>query len=146
MLPSRSPDQRRADVREGVRTGIRYAIGLSVVATAAIAIGLAKGAAGQAALIWIAAIAFYFIAGVLGGALYGLLRPARDKLWGRLVTAYLLLFLVYGGGTLGFWPLFMSVDPTFKRVPVLLVVGVWAGLSLILAPAYVFMFWVRSRL
>ena len=128
-----------------MRTGFRYAVGLSVIATAAIAIGIAKGAPGQAALVWVAAVAFYFIAGTLGGALYGWLRPFRSKLWGRLLTAYLILFLVYGGGTVAFYPLFVIADPEMRGVPLLLMVGAWAMLCVILAPVYVFFFWLRNR-
>ncbi len=144
-VSTRSPEERRADVRDGIRTGLRYALGLSVIATAAIAVGIAKGAPGQAALVWLAAVAFYFIAGTLGGALYGGLRPFRSKLWGRLLTAYLLLFLVYGGGSVAFYPLFVLADPEIRGVPVLLMVGVWAALCVVLAPVYVFLFWLRNR-
>ena len=112
---------------------------------AAIAVGVAKGAPGQATLVWLAAVAFYFIAGTLGGALYGLLRPLRTKLWGRLLTAYLILFLVYGGSSIGFYPLFVVADPEIRQVPVLLMVEIWAVLCIILAPFYVFLFWLRNR-
>ena len=145
ILSTRSVDERRADVREGIRTGLRYATGFSVIATAAIAVGVAKGAAGQAVLIWLAAVAFYFIAGTLGGALYGWLRPARSRLWGRLLTAYLILFLIYGGGSVAFYPLFVLADPTIREVPVLLMVGVWAVFCLVLAPVYVLLLWLKNR-
>ena len=138
-------DERRADVREGIRTGLRYAAGLSVIATAAIAVGVARGAAGQAVVIWLAAVACYFLAGTLGGALYGWLRPARSKLWGRLLTAYLVLFLVYGGGSVAFYPLFVLADPTIRAVPVLPMVGFWAVLCLGLAPVYVLVLWLKNR-
>jgi hypothetical protein len=144
-VSTRSPDERRADVRDGIRTGHRYAVGLSVIATAGIAVGVAKGAPGEAALVWLTAVAFYFIAGTLGGALYGWLRLFRTKLWGRLLTAYLILFLVYGGGSMAFYPLFAATDPEIRRVPVLLMVGIWAVLSVILSPFYVLLFWLRNR-
>ena len=145
MSPARALEERRSDVRGGIRTGLRYALGLSIIATIALAAVAAKGGTAQAAIAWVAAVAFYFVAGFLGGALYGFLRPIRDKFWGRLVTAYLLLFLVYGGGTLGFWPLFTLADPSFRQLSVLLMVGVWAVLSLVLAPVYVFVIWLRDR-
>jgi hypothetical protein len=145
ILSTRSPDERRADVRDGVRTGLRYAVGFSIIATGAIAVGVAKGAADQALLIWLAAVAFYVAAGTLGGALYGWLRPARRKLWGRLLTAYLILFLVYGGASVAFYPLFVLADPTIRGVPVLLMVGMWAVFCLGLAPVYVFLLWLRNR-
>ena len=145
MLSTRSVEERRSDVHDGIRTGLRYAAGFSVIATAAIAVGVAKGAAGQAILIWLAAVAFYLIAGALGGAVYGWLRPARGKLWGRLLTAYLILFLVYGGGSVAFYPLFVLADPEIRDVPLLLMVGAWAVFCLALAPVYVFMLSLGKR-
>jgi hypothetical protein len=145
VLPARTSEEKRSDVRHGVRTGLQYALGLSIIATIALAVVAAKGGAAQAAIAWLAAVAFYFVAGFLGGALYGFLRPIRKKLWGRLVTAYLLLLLVYGGGTLGFWPLFTLADPSLRQLSVLLMVGVWAVVSLVLAPVYVLVLWLRDR-
>ena len=144
-LATRSSEQRRADVRDGIRTGLRYAIGFSIIATAAIAVGVRKGAPAQAVLIWLAAVFFYAVAGTLGGALYGWLRPARSMLWGRLLTSYLILLLVYGGGSVAFYPLFISADPDFVNVPLPLMLVAWAALCILLAPVYVFLFWLKNR-
>ncbi len=144
-LAARTPEQRRADVRDGIRTGLRYALTFSIIATVAIVVGTRQGAPGQALLIWLVAVFFYVLAGTFGGALYGWLRPARNVLWGRLLTAYLILFLVYGGGSIAFYPLFVSADQDLAKVPILLLVAVWALLCLVLAPVYVLLFWLKNR-
>ena len=92
-----------------------------------------------------AAVLFYLLAGTLGGALYGWLRPARHALWGRLVTAYLILFLLYGGGSAAFYPLFISADTDYAKVPLWLLLAAWAALCFVLAPVYVFLFWLKNR-
>ena len=143
MNTPRTAQDYRADVRDGVRIGVRYAIWFSVIATVLLAIAARNGPPAQVAQLWLAVIAFYFVAGVLGGALYGWLRTVRDRLWGRLLTAYLVLFLVYGGGTLAFMPLFRSLDTDFANVPVLFLMALWAVLCVLLAPIYVFM--LRGR-
>src|SRR2546422_2676274 len=127
-----------------MRTGLRYAFTFSVIATVAIAVGARQGAPSPALLIWVAAVFFYVLAGTVGGALYGWLRPARNVLWGRLLTAYLILFLVYGGGSIAFYPLFVSVDQGVAKVPLLLLVAVWAVLCLLLSPVYVLLFWLQN--
>jgi hypothetical protein len=93
-----------------------------------------RASAAAAASTWLLAAAFYLVAGILGGALYGLLRPLRDRYLGRLLTAYLILVLVYGGGTAALWPL-LRENAGRATLPVML--GVWAVLALPLAPLYV---------
>src|SRR5258705_425987 len=95
-IPERSTVQRSADVRQGIRTGLGYALGFSVLATIIIALKARRYAASEGVLIWLGVMTFYFVAGGAAGAVYGLLRPIRTKLWGRLLTAFLLIFLVYG--------------------------------------------------
>ena len=83
-------------------------------------------------------VAFYYAAGTIGGALFGLLQPWRTRYAGKFVTAYLLLFLVYGGGTVVFLPVF---DPPSERsLPLWIFLAVWAIVCLLLAPVYVAMF------
>jgi hypothetical protein len=77
---------------------------------------------------------YYLVAGYLGGALFGLLRPLRNCYLGRVLIAYLLLVLVYGGGTVAFYPL-IAQRPNPSSLAELLIA--WAVLSLILAPIYV---------
>jgi cytochrome bd-type quinol oxidase subunit 2 len=81
-------------------------------------------------------IVFYYSAGVVGGIVHGLLRPLRERYWGKLLTAYLLLFLVYGGGTIAFWPM-MSQDFDSPRLTLGLMLKAWGVLCLVLAPIYV---------
>ena len=80
-------------------------------------------------------IAYYFGAGAAGGAAFGLLRPMQHRYVGKFLTAYLILLLVYGGGTAVVLPT-MNEDGA-KPVPVATLVGAWAVLCLILAPIYV---------
>ena len=80
-------------------------------------------------------IALYFGAGLAGGALFGLLRPIQHRYAGKLVTAYLLLFLVYGGGSVVMLPFLTRGDP--DPVPLKLLLVVWAVICVILAPMYV---------
>lgn len=83
-------------------------------------------------------VVFYYVAGILGDALFGLLRPLQTRYTGKLLTAYLLLFLVYGGGTATFLPLWSKGDP--HPVPLRLLLAMWAVLCLVLAPIYVQVF------
>ena len=82
-------------------------------------------------------VAFYYVAGAVGGIVHGLLKPTRSRYLGKYLTAYLLLFLVYGGGTIAFFPMINVEAP---RVPLRLLLTVWAFLCLVLAPIYVKMF------
>ena len=83
-------------------------------------------------------VAFYYAAGAMGGALFGLLKPWRTRYAGKLITAYLLLFLVYGGGTAVFLPIFYP--PSERSLPLWFYLALWAVLCLVLAPIYVAMF------
>ena len=143
ILPKSSTDQRRADVRQGVRIGLKYAFGFSILATIIIAVKAKGYAASEAVLIWIGVLAFYGVAGAGAGALYGLLRPIRTKRWGRLLTAFLLIFLVYGSGTLAVWPL-AAPDVPFVSYA-LTAFALVAALALVLAPLYVLMFRLKGR-
>ena len=80
-------------------------------------------------------VAFYYAAGTTGGALFGLLQPWRTRYAGKFLTAYLLLFLVYGGGTAVFLPMLNRVDD--RPLPLWVMLAVWAILCLVLAPIYV---------
>ena len=129
----RSPAARRADVRRGIRAGLRLALGLAGVATVAIGVHAFGDAPGLAFGWWLLVIAFYGIFGVLGGALFGLLRPLGRWYSGRVLIAYLLLLLVYGGGSVAFYPLIaMRPDPP----PLIGLLLAAAVLCVILAPVY----------
>ena len=79
---------------------------------------------------------FYLIGGIGGGALVGLLRPLQDRYWGRLISAYLVLVLIYGGGTLTLLPMLVDADPSSVRGAA----AAWLVVSLIGAPIYVRIF------
>lgn len=126
----------RQDVRGGVIQGILMAIGFSVLAGAGLLFGGAQAELGDVWRVWLLATAFYLVAGTLGGAVFGWLRPFRRHYWGKALTAYLILFLVYGGGTAAFWPMISDgrAGPTLATM-----LMVWAVLSAVLAPLYVWM-------
>jgi hypothetical protein len=86
-----------------------------------------------AGLAWVSIVLFYYASGTAGGALYGALRPIQDRYTGQLLTAYLILFLIYGGGTVTLLPVFRP-QATEAFGPLL---AVWAIVCLVLAPVYV---------
>ena len=122
------------DVAGGVRLGLGMAAGFSALAAVALVVGAREGAA-EAARMWALASLFYVAAGALGGALYGALRPVQHRYWGRCLTAYLILLLVYGGGTVALLPLMR--EPGEKPVPLSVILPLWAVICLVLAPIYV---------
>lgn len=81
------------------------------------------------------AVVYYYAAGVTGGALVGLLRPTHDHYWGKFLSAYLTLLLVYGGGSVALLPIMRPNDADLKSTVALL--PLWAVLCLVLAPVYV---------
>ena len=78
---------------------------------------------------------FYYSAGVTGGTLVGLLRPIQHRYVGRFITAFLTLFLVYGGCSLVFLPALNEESANPVSAKFMLVAC--ALLSLIVAPLYV---------
>ena len=60
----------------------------------------------------------------------GALRPLQSTYIGKFLTAYLILFLVYGGGTAALTPLMKDLPP----VPLSTMLAVWSVLCLVLAP------------
>jgi hypothetical protein len=119
-----------------MRTGLRLATGLGGIATVVIAINALQARTLNAVLVWPIVMVFYLVFGFLRGALFGLLRPLGNRYVGRLLIAYLLLMLVYAGGTVAFYPL-IAQRPNPPSLAELLIA--WAVLSLILAPFYVAM-------
>lgn len=120
-------------MRRGIRTGLRVALGLAVVATIMMCIYAIVDARGQLFGWWFLALVFYGVFGVLGGALLGLLRPLARWYPGRVLIAYLLLLLVYGGGSTALYPL-IALRPNPPPLVDLLVTG--ALLCVVLAPLY----------
>ena len=80
-------------------------------------------------------IAYYFAAGVMGGTVFGLLRPIQHRYLGKFVTAYLILFLVYGGGTAMMLPFLNKREG--GPIPLSVLLAAWAVFCLLLAPVYV---------
>ena len=135
----RARSTRRKQVPGGIRLGLQFAAGFSVLAAAACVVGaLKQGQWHDALWLWASATFFYAAAGSVGGALFGWLRPVQDRVWGRYLTAYLILVLVYGGGTLAFWPLL--TDGKTDGPSRLFMLTAWAIIALFLAPVYVLMF------
>ena len=80
-------------------------------------------------------VGFYYGAGVAGGIIFGLLRPWRHTYPGKFVTAYLILFLIYGGGSTVFLPV---INHNGERpIPLATLLAIWAVLCVVLAPIYV---------
>jgi hypothetical protein len=113
---------------------MRLAVGLGGIATVILIINFVQVRKGNPVLAWLIVMAYYLVAGYLGGALFGLLRPLHNRYLGRVLIAYLLLVLVYGGGTVAFYPL-IAQRPNPPSLAELLIA--WVVLSLILAPIYV---------
>jgi len=131
----RSPAERAVDIRRGIRTGLRLAVGLGGIATVIIVINALQVRTLTAVLIWPLVMVFYLVFGFLGGALFGLLRPLGRHYLGRLLIAYLLLELVYGGGEVAFYPL-IKQRPNPPSLEALLILA--SLMCVILAPFYVF--------
>jgi hypothetical protein len=136
------------DIRGGVKLGLGFAVGYSILAGVALTMGVANhgtgadGGAAQAFHDWQLAVGFYVVAGILGGAMYGLLKPIQHRFLGRCLTAYILLVLVYGGGTAAFLPIFAREDgPT--DLPAWFFVLIWAVICIVLAPIYALKFGKR---
>ncbi len=123
----------RYDVREGAVLGIGLGILLSGIAALRLLVATAaRGQAGEEVRVWALATAFYLAAGLIGGIIFGLFRPLRDRYWGQFLTAYLILFLVYGGGTVAFLGLIENNGASLRTL-----LPVWAMICLALAPIYV---------
>jgi hypothetical protein len=124
------------EVRSGVGRGIGFATCFSVIV---IVMALLRGSTRypDGFSTW-HVVAFYYGAGILGGAVFGLLRPWQHLRLGKLASAWVILYLVYGGGTIAFYPLVKS--DTGRSMPPLGLLVVWAVLCAALAPAYVSIF------
>jgi hypothetical protein len=129
-------ERRPADVWTGVLIGLLFAGGFAGIATIILGFRAILGGFPLPDVVetWVTAVAFYLVSGALGGAVYGALRPIQHRRLGQLVTAYLILLLVYGGGTVALWPT-MQQEGTTGSLRTLL--AVWAVLAAILAPIYV---------
>jgi len=119
-------------VLRNVFVGLWCAAGFSVLATIPILIGVFKSI-NVFPLLWV--YPFYFAAGAAGGALVGLLQPIQHRYLGRLLTAYLVVYLVYGGGTIAFWPM-ITADQGDRGPSLVEMLGFWTVLALFFAPMY----------
>ena len=128
--------QRALDVRSGIKNGLGFA---TIYSAFALGMALLRGSTDYESgpTTW-QTIVFYYLAGVLGGTIFGLLRPLRNRYAGRYLTAYLILFLVYGGGTSVLLPTLQRGDS--DPIPLRNLLLLWAVLCLILAPLYVHAF------
>ena len=121
----------RAEIRRGIRLGLIVALFLGAVAAIRLVAVSDRAQAGEALRLWSISLLFYLGAAVLGGTVFGLLRPTRDRYWGRLLTAYLILFLVYGAGAVVLLPFLVE-----KPVPTRSLLIVMALACVVLAPIY----------
>ena len=123
------------DVTEGVKKGLDFAVGLTLLAVVALVIPVVSGKAPilAALAVWGLSILFYVFMGVVGGALYGLLRPIQHRYIGRYLTTFLILFLAHAIVIVILLPLKYS-DLEIGRLSLILF-GV-ALVCLVLAPFY----------
>jgi hypothetical protein len=136
-MSAQTRDSLSRDLMDGVGRGLFTATAFSVIAL--VILSLSGSARNEPQAVSPGHIVlFYYCAGVLGGIVFGLLRPMRTQYLGKLLTAYLILFLVYGGGTAAFLP-FMNASSD-RPVPLRSILFLWAGLCALLAPVYVNVF------
>ena len=128
-----SRSRRPQEIRKGIGLGLSFAGAFSIIALLALVFRGGEADVSEVATVWLLATGFYLVAGVVGGAIFGWLRPFHAHYWGKALTAYLILFLVYGGGTAAFWPMFAK----HGGPSLLTMLGVWAVLAALLAPLYV---------
>jgi hypothetical protein len=128
----RKRESRREQVLRNVFVGLAIAAGFSVLATIPILVGAIRSA-NVLSLLWV--YPFYFAAGAAGGAIVGLLAPIQHRYLGRLLTAYLVVYLVYGGATVAFWPL-LSADRGARGPSLVSMLGAWTVIALFVAPVY----------
>lgn len=119
-------------MRRKVLIGLAFASCFSLVATLPIAVGWVNGTDVRP-LLWV--YPFYFAAGAAGGALVGLLAPMQHRYLGRVLSAYLVVYLVYGGGTVAFLPL-LTAEGNERGISLPAMLGFIAVVSLFLAPVY----------
>lgn len=123
---------RRYDFQEGMLLGLGGGLFFSVIAGLRLLVfASVRGEARETLALWGLATLFYLVAGAVSGLLFGALRPFRDRYWGKFLTAYLILFVVYGGGRVAVLPL-VEENPVPLRIIIPL-----ALMCLVLAPIYV---------
>ena len=125
----------RTSLRKDLVIGLGWGLGLAAMFSAFILVmAVVRGSTVydryDGVTTW-AVIVYYFSAGAAGGAFFGLLRPIQHRYIGKFITAYVILFLVYGGGTAVFLTA-SSEDPPLSSL-----LKWWAVLCLVLAPIYV---------
>ena len=117
--------------------GVAFGLALGIFTAGAAALRLVFAGQGtpwrEVLRLYGVAVAFYLGAGVLGGMLYGILAPIRHLYLGKCLTAYLILLLVYAGGSAVVLPLVGEPRPDH------VIFTIWAILCLFLAPLYVWL-------
>jgi peptidoglycan/LPS O-acetylase OafA/YrhL len=84
----------RRDLKGGIRIGLQYALGYTLIALLILGLGGALTASsGWNTLLHYAAA--YLLAGVTGGAIYGLLRPITNRKWGLMLVLSLVGVIIY---------------------------------------------------
>jgi hypothetical protein len=131
-------DTAKPSVAANVAWGVKYGLGFATMLSVLVGIlALLSGSAANgkhAALDAGTIIGFYYVVGTVGGVAAGLMRPLTRFYLGRIAMAYVVLFIVYGGGTLALYPAFSKGDSDPPAISSLLLV--WAAICVVLAPIY----------
>lgn len=118
--------------------GVKYGLGFATMLSVLVGIlALVSGSAADGKHAGLDAgtiIGFYYIVGTVGGVAAGLMRPLTRYYVGRVVMAYVVLFIVYGGGTLALYSAFSKGESNPPSISGLLLV--WALICVVLAPIY----------
>lgn len=124
----------RAEVYEGILVGLALATLYSLFV---LVMAVLRGSTAYEHLGGITtwhAILFYYAAGFVAGGAHGLLAPLRHRYLGRLLNAYLLLLVVYGGGMTAFLPMLSAGDDPADRATLGEIWGFIAVFALVLSP------------
>jgi hypothetical protein len=112
--------RRSGDLWRRVRSGVGFGLFFATLLAAFVVVAqLLRGGAPNALGIPLAAIVgFYLAAGVVGGAVYGLMAPLRRTFLGRAFIAFVLLNLVYGSGMAAFTDALREGAGPFVLMPI----------------------------
>lgn len=138
--PTQQAGRETADpsVTANVSWGVKYGLGFATMLSVLVGIlALLSGSAADGKHAGLDAgtiIGFYYVVGIAGGVAAGLMRPLTRFYVGRVAMAYVVLFIVYGGGTIALYPAFSKGDSDPPSISSLLLV--WAVICVVLAPIY----------
>jgi hypothetical protein len=115
------------DIKGGIWTGLQYAAFYTLIALAIQALG-GELAARRGWMVLGRYVLVYFFAGVVGGALYGYLKPMTDRRWGLMVVLSFVGIIFYTAGMYTFLDLnHKSSEPGLWVLTV--IVGIAFGIA-----------------